>query len=71
MPLPTLRKGDAAIFDRSTLHHSKRNDTDEHRYAYAAQYQEDNARSARLGGIKDPMKMRADELRFLWQHAAG
>jgi ectoine hydroxylase-related dioxygenase (phytanoyl-CoA dioxygenase family) len=65
MPLPTLKKGDAAIFDRNTLHHSKRNETDEHRYAYAAQYMEANARSGSTGK-KDPAKMLASELAKLW-----
>jgi ectoine hydroxylase-related dioxygenase (phytanoyl-CoA dioxygenase family) len=65
MPLPTLHKGDAVIFDRNTLHHSKRNETDEHRYAYAAQYMESNARSG-VTGRKDPKKMLARELAQLW-----
>src|SRR5580658_7825180 len=42
--LPTLTKGSACIFDRSLLHYSKRNETAEDRYAYAAQYHEENAR---------------------------
>jgi ectoine hydroxylase-related dioxygenase (phytanoyl-CoA dioxygenase family) len=61
IPLPTLRKGSACIFDRSTLHHSKRNETAEDRYAYAAQYLEDNARIASTGR-KDPRRMRVSEL---------
>lgn len=64
--LPTLRKGDACLFDRTTLHHSKQNHTSEHRYAYAAQYQEANARSVKQGGKKDPRKMLVSELRALW-----
>jgi ectoine hydroxylase-related dioxygenase (phytanoyl-CoA dioxygenase family) len=49
MPLPTLHKGDAVIFDRSTYHRSLKNLTTEDRYAYAAQYQADNARDAKTG----------------------
>ena len=65
IPLPTLTKGAACIFDRSLLHHSKRNETSEDRYAYAAQYHEDNARLASTGQ-KDPLKMRASELQQLF-----
>lgn len=61
IPLPALTKGSACIFDRSTLHHSKRNETTEDRYAYAAQYQEDNARLASTGR-KDPLRMRVSDL---------
>ena len=64
-PLPTLHKGDVCIFDRSLLHHSKTNETQNHRYAYAAQYQELNARRAETGE-KDPAKMLVTELRDLW-----
>ena len=67
MPLPSLKKGDVCLFDRTTLHHSKQNHTPEHRYAYAAQYQEANARSVALGGKKDPKKMLVSELRAIWQ----
>jgi ectoine hydroxylase-related dioxygenase (phytanoyl-CoA dioxygenase family) len=67
MPLPTLHKGDAVIFDRNTLHHSKRNQTDEHRYAYAAQYMEANARSGATGR-KDEKKMLARDLAQLWEN---
>jgi ectoine hydroxylase len=66
MPLPTLKKGSACIFDRSTLHHSKRNATDEDRFAYAAQYSEDKARAAYLDGKKDPKRMLARDLRQQW-----
>lgn len=62
MPLDHLAKGDVVIFDRSTLHRSLKNDTDENRYAYAAQYQADNAREAATGR-KDPTRMLASELR--------
>ncbi len=51
MPLPGLRKGDACIFDRNTLHHSKSNTTDRHRYAYAAQYMEAKGRLADTGEL--------------------
>jgi len=61
VPLPTLAKGSVCIFDRSTLHHSKRNETAEDRYAYAAQYQEDKARLASTGR-RDPRRMRASDL---------
>jgi len=60
--LEKLNKGDVVIFDRNTLHRSLKNDTSKHRYAYAAQYQADNAREA-LTGEKDPMRMRACDLR--------
>jgi len=65
VPLPGLRKGDVCFFDRNTLHHSKRNETDRHRYAYAAQYQEAKARRG-VDGRPDPRKMLASELRALW-----
>jgi ectoine hydroxylase-related dioxygenase (phytanoyl-CoA dioxygenase family) len=50
-PLPTLHKGDVCIFDRNTYHRSLKNETDEHRFAYAAQYQAENARVADTGTI--------------------
>ena len=65
IPLPTLKKGSVAIFDRNTLHHSKRNETDEDRYAYAAQYQEANARNSQ--GKKDSQKMLASDLEHSWR----
>ncbi len=61
IPLPAMKAGDACIFDRSTLHRSLKNETDEPRYAYAAQYQSDHARRAETGA-KDPKKMRVREL---------
>jgi len=67
MPLPTLKKGSAVIFDRSTLHHSKRNETDTDRYAYAAQYQEANARRGATGQ-KDPSRMLVTTLREIWMN---
>lgn len=40
LPLPTLRAGDACIFNRNTLHRSLTNTTTQQRVAYAAQYVE-------------------------------
>lgn len=65
IPLPPMKKGDACIFERRTYHRSLKNDTDEHRYAYAAQFQADYARCAETGD-KDPRKMRASQLRETW-----
>lgn len=59
--LPTLQPGDACIFDRSTYHRSLKNETDQDRFAYAAQYLADNARLAATGQ-KDPLRMRARDL---------
>lgn len=59
--LPTLQPGDACIFDRCTYHRSLKNETDQHRFAYAAQYLADNARLAKTGK-KDPTRMRARDL---------
>lgn len=61
-PLPGMKAGDVCIFDRNTYHRSLKNETDEVRYAYAAQYMADYARKADTG-TKDPLKMRASELR--------
>jgi ectoine hydroxylase-related dioxygenase (phytanoyl-CoA dioxygenase family) len=66
IPLPAMKAGDVGIFDRSTYHRSLSNLTDEHRYAYAAQYQAENARQASTGK-KDPSRMLASELRQLWR----
>ena len=68
VPLDGLRAGDVCIFDRSFYHRSLQNHTGEHRYAYAAQYQADNARRA-VTGEKDPLKMRAADLKKLWESA--
>jgi ectoine hydroxylase-related dioxygenase (phytanoyl-CoA dioxygenase family) len=65
-PLPTLKKGSVAIFDRNTLHRSKTNETDSDRYAYAAQFQEDNARVGSTGQ-KDPTKLLISELQEKWR----
>lgn len=59
--LPSMRRGDVCIFDRFMLHRSLANETNEDRYAYAAQYQEDKAR-VQDTGMKDPRKMRVAEL---------
>lgn len=63
--LDTMKTGDVCIFDRSTYHRSLQNETDEHRFAYAAQYQADHAREADTGK-KDPLRMRAADLRQWW-----
>jgi ectoine hydroxylase-related dioxygenase (phytanoyl-CoA dioxygenase family) len=62
LQLPPMQKGDACIFDRHMLHRSIENVTSEHRYAYAAQYIEDNARMFETGK-KDPLRMRVSDLR--------
>lgn len=62
MPLPTMKKGDVCIFDRNTMHRSLKNETDEDRYAYAAQFMAENARMAKTGE-KDPSKMPITVLR--------
>ena len=61
IPLPALNTGDACIFDRSTYHRSLRNETDQPRFAYAAQYQADHARLAATGRRKEGV-MRARDL---------
>jgi hypothetical protein len=61
-PLPGLKKGDVCIFDRNTYHRSIKNETDEDRFAYAAQYTEMNARRVALDGRKDPKNLLAEEL---------
>jgi ectoine hydroxylase len=61
-PLPGLKKGSVCIFDRNTYHRSLKNETDEDRYAYAAQYMEMNARRVALDGRKDPKNLLASEL---------
>jgi ectoine hydroxylase-related dioxygenase (phytanoyl-CoA dioxygenase family) len=64
-PLPFLKKGSVCIFDRNTMHHSKTNETKEHRYAYAAQYREDKARNP--DGKHDTRKMLASDLAQTWK----
>lgn len=63
--LPTLHPGDVCLFDRNTLHRSLTNQTDTHRYAYAAQYQSEHARQA-WNGSRDPKRLRVSELAALW-----
>ena len=62
LALPPMVAGDACIFDRFTLHRSGQNLTADPRFAYAAQYQSEHAREAKTGN-RDPLRMRADELR--------
>lgn len=64
--LPAMKKGDVALFDRYTLHRSLTNSTDRHRYAYAAQYQEFNARAAETGE-KEAKRMTVDRLAEQWE----
>ena len=69
IPLPAMKAGDVAIFDRNTYHRSLKNETDEPRFAYAAQYQSDNARDAETGRRESddiPNRLRAIDLRELW-----
>ncbi len=68
VPLPAMKTGDVCIFDRSFYHRSLQNHTNEHRYAYAAQYQADNARLAD-NGEKDARKMRVSELQEIWNNS--
>lgn len=63
--LPTLKAGDVCIFDRNTYHRSLKNETDEDRYAYAAQYMAEYSRLAATGQ-KDEKRMRAQELQQRW-----
>ena len=63
--LPQMAPGDACIFDRNLLHRSLKNETDEHRYAYAAQYTSHNARYTATGKRPDK-RMLAAELRERW-----
>ena len=64
LQLPTLHPGDVCIFDRNTLHRSLKNETDTHRYAYAAQYQSEHARQA-SDGSKDPRRLTVSALAAL------
>jgi len=66
MPLPGLKAGDVCIFDRNTYHRSLRNETNEDRYAYAAQYMAEYSRMAQ-SGEKDPLRMPARELQERWK----
>ena len=64
--LPTMQPGDVCIFDRNTYHRSLQNETDEDRYAYAAQFAAQNSRYASTGKA-DPKWMLARDLRQRWQ----
>ncbi|HMP05154.1 MAG TPA: phytanoyl-CoA dioxygenase family protein [Lacipirellulaceae bacterium] len=64
-PLPTLRAGDACIFDRTTLHRSLTNETDKPRYAYAAQYAQWSVREATTGRRPERL-LRVADLRKAW-----
>ncbi len=66
MPLPTMQPGDVCIFDRNTYHRSLTNETDSHRYAYAAQYVEEKTRWATTGE-RDLTRMLATDLDKTWQ----
>ncbi|MEM6551591.1 MAG: phytanoyl-CoA dioxygenase family protein [Planctomycetota bacterium] len=70
LPLPALKQGDVCLFDRFTLHRSKTNTTDRHRYAYAAQYMEFNGRIGKTGQ-KDPKRMTVDDLTATWTPATA
>lgn len=67
-PLPTMQPGDVCIFDRNTYHRLLKNDTDEDCYAYAAQYQAENARNADTGQTHsgDMIARKASELQEIW-----
>jgi hypothetical protein len=68
-PLPGMKKGDVCLFNRLTYHRSLRNETNEHRYAYAAQYLSASARLATTGK-KDPRRMAVGDLQEIF-HRAG
>ena len=68
--LPGLKAGDVCIFDRNTYHRSLTNETDEHRYAYAAQYMASYSRMAETGE-KPLHKPMASELQQRWKTALG
>lgn len=67
-PLPPMAPGDACLFDRCTYHRSGKNSTDEHRFAYAAQYQAENTRPA-LTGKRDPKRLLATDLQRIQAEA--
>ena len=71
-PLPAMKAGDVCIFDRNTYHRSLKNETDQPRFAYAAQYQSDNARDALTGQRESehiPNRLRAVDLAEVWRNA--
>jgi ectoine hydroxylase-related dioxygenase (phytanoyl-CoA dioxygenase family) len=69
MPLPTMQAGDVCFFDRNTYHRSLKNETDTPRYAYAAQYTSQNARTAKDGTINGGFADRplAIDLKKRWE----
>ena len=70
MTLPAMHKGDVCIFDRNTYHRSLKNETNEDRPAYAAQYQAENARNSDTGTIDTVVvgpRLRVTELEAVWQ----
>ncbi len=67
--LAGLQMGDVCVFDRNTLHRSLRNETDQHRYAYASQYMEEFARNDQ--GEMMPQQPMACDLARRWQSAAA
>ena len=69
VPLPAMKKGDACIFDRNTYHRSLKNETNEDRYAYAAQYISDHARNAGDGKRYPHQQMLATDLQQRWRKA--
>lgn len=69
VPLPSMRAGDVCIFDRNTYHRSLKNETDQPRFAYAAQYQSQNSRDAQTGLRESPgigPRLRAADLAAMW-----
>jgi ectoine hydroxylase-related dioxygenase (phytanoyl-CoA dioxygenase family) len=68
MALPGLKAGDVCIFDRNTYHRSLKNETNEHRYAYAAQYMSAYSRMAE-SGEKPLNKPLARDLQQQWKAA--
>jgi len=70
IPLPAMRTGDVCIFDRNTYHRSLKNETDQPRFAYAAQYQSENSRDAQTGLRVSPniaARLRATDLAEMWR----
>ena len=70
IPLDTMKAGDVCIFDRNTYHRSLKNETSEHRYAYAAQYCAEYARRATTGR-KDETRRPIKELQERWGPMQG
>jgi ectoine hydroxylase-related dioxygenase (phytanoyl-CoA dioxygenase family) len=57
MPCEPMAPGDAVIFHRETLHHSKKNNTDRPRRAYAFQVSSANCRYANTGKLLDDLEL--------------